>query len=309
MQLLQKLRDSSHIEQITRSLAELEKRAHVHKDRLLDFLSQSRGNTIIYSYTSYGYIPASLVYWYSLTFSSPKHPLLAEAEEASIYILPYRDDVSILVFSPDNYSKLVQALQTARILEIDYLVFTIDPGIDSIRSILRDQNIIILSHGSKDPIESTLEMTMTSFIAISEFYRESLSMRGKRLFIHGREGFSQTLQSFIETYAGVLESILRQEEIYVTSTRFLEAPSLLFTHVLRSIGLKARYIPLPDVSDVDHNVIALLLSTDERLRKELRSRKPGQIRELVLNLDPLEAILYLAILSYTIHSLARLDSR
>jgi hypothetical protein len=298
MQLLQKLRDSSTIEEFTSEIFEIENKARVFSRKILDFLTQSRGNTILYSYTGYGYTPASLMYWYSLTFQSTKHPLLTEAEESSIYLLPYRDDLSILVFSTGEYSKLVATLQVARVLGVDYLAIAPEPPTDNLKSIAKFYGVEQVPLQGK--VETALFATLASFFAISELYKSGLEARGRRLFTHGQEGFAVTARSFIEKYIDELDKIMKHDDIYITSTRFLEASAILLTHAIRELGKSAKYVPLEEAVNLDAPLLAVFLTTEERVRREFKALKHGSMIEFLLNVDPLEGIVYLTLLSYII---------
>ncbi|MEM4717367.1 MAG: hypothetical protein QXE81_01230 [Desulfurococcaceae archaeon] len=305
MQLLQKLRDSSFIESVVKEIEEAEIRAREYSNNILNFLTQSSGNIITYSYTGYGYTPASLMYWYSLTFQSTKFPLLLEAEESSIYLLPYRDDIAIIIYSTGEYSKLIQTIQVARVLNVDYIAFTPEPRQEQIKSALKYYGVEILSRRDDEKVETVIELTLASFFAISELLRNQIPARGSRLFTHGKEGFSLIAQSLYEKYVGVLESILKHNELFVTSTKFLEASSILLAYSLRQIGIEARYIPLNEALDIETPVLALMLSTDDRAQKEIRHLRSLPLLELVLNVDPLEAMVYIAILAFFLSRLTR----
>ncbi|MEM4005818.1 MAG: hypothetical protein QXM43_09350, partial [Desulfurococcaceae archaeon] len=174
MQLLQKLRDGTIIETLINEVSEVEHEARSFSKRILDFLVQSRGSVFLFSYTGYGYTPASLMYWYSLTFQSSKHPVLAEAEESSIYLLPYRDDLSLLIFSTGEYSKLIPALQVARVLGVDYLALAPEPPTDNLKAIAKFYAVERIPSRIQDRIKAALFMTLASFFAISDLYKSGL---------------------------------------------------------------------------------------------------------------------------------------
>lgn len=298
MQLLQKLRDSASLEKIVREVAEVEVEAKRFIKEIIDFLNQSRGGLLLFTYTGFGYVPASLMYWYSLTFQSSKHPIIGDAEEVSIYLAPYRDDVSTLIFSTGEYSKLITALQVVKILDIDYKAFAPQPSQENLKSILKYYGVTTLPYNDKFKV--ALSLTLSSFLALSETYKNSLSSRGKRLFIHGSDGFAITIESFIEKYFPVIEKIVGLREIIITSTRFLEASSILLAQALRQLGLRARYMPIEETINSNTPVLFVALSTEDRIRKEYVASLHKPTFELILNIDPLEAAVYLTILAFII---------
>jgi hypothetical protein len=301
MQLLQKLRDSSAIDSLVGDLERVEREARGLTSKIIGFLNQCSGPIIIYSYTGYGYTPASLLYWSSLIFQSSRHPVLAESEEVSIYLLPYREDYSVIVFSTGEYSKLIQSIQVMRLLGVNYYAIAPKPPTGSIESMARHYGVEIIPVGNL--VEATLYMTLASFFTASELYKTELNARGKRLFEHGREGFAFTVKSFIEKYVEVLEAVSSKSPVVVTSTRFLEAPSILLSNVLREHGLASTYLPLEEALSIKQRILGVFASTDERVRREFKTRSLGEGLELLLNLEPLEAIVYLAILSYVLYKL------
>jgi hypothetical protein len=299
MQLLQVLRDSNYIDTLIERIQELEKRAKDLSLKIVDFLKNASGDVILYSYTGLGYTPASILYWSHLIFQANKQSIIAECEEASIHILPYRENIAALIFSTGEYSKLIQALQVARILGTPYYAMAPLPPSENLKLVLK--HLGVETTPFEDLIEAALYMTIASFTAISELYKDKLGVRGRRLHDHGREGFAVTVKEFIEKYSSILEVFLKAQPIKITSTRFLEAPTLLLVRALRELKINATYIPLEDVSTSD-NVLGIFLTAEERIKKELRTKLRERLIELTFNLDPLEVIVYLAVLSYVLYN-------
>lgn len=299
MQLLQKLRDSSNLGLLTQEISQVESEARNLSRKLLDFLVQSRGTTILYSYTGLGYVPASLMYWFSLTFQSGKYPVLAEAEEASIYLAPYRDDFSLVIFSTGEYSKLITAIQVARMLEIEYFAIAPEPPAENLKQLARHYDVITIPY--QDQVKTVLFTVITAFLALSELHKGALSSRGQRLFSHGAEGFACVFQSLVEKYVSTIESATRCSSLIVTSSRFLEAPAILLSYALRSSGLNVHYSPLEGIpSSTETPILGVFLTTEERIRREFKTTKKASLLELLLNVDPLEAPVYVSLLAYAI---------
>jgi|GEM_PF-692823 len=299
MQLLQVLRDSNYINTLVERIQELEKRARDLSFKIVDFLKNASGDIILYSYTGFGYTPASMLYWSHLIFQASKQAIIAECEEASIHIFPYRENIAALIFSTGEYSKLIQALQVARVLGTPYYAMAPPPPSENLKLALK--HLGVKATPFEDPVEATLYMTIASFAAISELYKDKLGARGKRLHDHGKEGFATTAKEFIEKYSSILETSLKAQPIKITSTRFLEAPTLLLARALRELKINATYTPLEDIFTSD-NVLGIFLTVEERIRRELRTRLRERLIELTLNLDPLEAIVYLTVLSYVLYN-------
>ncbi|MEM1850066.1 MAG: hypothetical protein QXQ73_05400 [Desulfurococcaceae archaeon] len=304
---MQKLRDSAGLELITKEVDEVEAKARELSHKIIDFLMQSRGAITLYSYSGYGYVPASLMYWYSLTFQSAKHPIIAEVEDTSTYLTPYRDDLSLIAFTTGEYPKLITALQAARALEIDYLAIAPEPSAENLKPLVKHYGVVTLPY--QDKVKVTLAMVMAAFFALSELYKGSLSSRGRRLAGHGLEGFAITLRSFIEKYTPTIENVVRHPHITVTSSKFLEAPAVLLAYALRCTGASATYTLIEEALQLtDMPTLAVFLTTEERLRKEFKASRKGPLVELVLNVDPLEAGVYISLLSYVLARVARASS-
>lgn len=300
MQLLQKLRDSSNIESIKVEVNEIE--SYVRRELvspLNTFLTQCKGSIIVYSYTGYGYIPASILYWYYLTMSSSKYPLLMEAEDTAIYMAPYREDFSTLILSTGEYSRLISALQGIRILGIEYKAITPQPSDERLRFLLKHYDVYTIPY--RNIVEAVLALAMGSVITASNMYRSHLTTRGQRLFQHASEGFSTVLESLIEKYIPILERVLNQREIIVSSSRFLDASSKLLSYTLRRIGIVSKYVSLEEAIELDEPVLMISLSVEERAKREFIATSRSPIIELVLNTDPLEASIYIVLIAYTLY--------
>ncbi|MEM2024936.1 MAG: hypothetical protein QXW94_01425, partial [Desulfurococcaceae archaeon] len=224
MQLLQMLRDSYTLESIVSEVSEVEKQARAFSNKIFYFLNQARGGLILYSYTGYGQLPASIFYWFSITAKSQKHPVLVDVEDAAVYIAPYRDDVSALILSTGEYSKLISGLQAFRTLGVEYRALAPETADERISAIIKHYSIRTIPY--KDKIKAALLMTLLSFFASSSIYKNALASRGQRLLGHGSEGFSCTITSFIEKYFSTIESLLKRDRVFVASSKFLEPASL-----------------------------------------------------------------------------------
>jgi len=237
------------------------------------------------------------MYWYSLTSQSTKLPVIAEAEDSLTYLAPYRDDISLIMFSTGEYSKLVATLQAARILGVDYLAMAPDPPIETLKSVMKYYEVQTIPH--RDKLKISLLMALAAFFALSRVFKNSLSSRSRRLFEHGVEGFAVTLRSFIEKYTPVVENVLKFNNVVVTSSKFLEASSMLLAEAFRRAGVSAMYLPFEEVLCLTETpILAVFLSTEERFRREFKAIKKTNTLELLINVDPLESVIYLSLLAY-----------
>ncbi|MEM1700351.1 MAG: hypothetical protein QXI04_03055 [Desulfurococcaceae archaeon] len=301
MQLLQELRNSARLEQIFGEIERIEKKAREVAEDILDFLTSSSSETLIYAYTGYGLLPASISYWFSVTMRS-QSTLLLDVEDASLYVLPYREDVSMVVFSAEEYSKLFSSLQAARLLGVKYKAYAQDP-VDERYKILAKHYSVNTVPG-RNTYETSLLLSLSTFFAHSKYYMNSLQLRSRRLFTHGEEGFAVVAKSLIEKYTPILEKIFALNSLHVSSSRILEAPARLLTRVLSELGIEAVYTPHAEIASVGKKpLLVTYVSLEDRAFRELKAFRREGLLELVLNTDPLEAGIYLSIIAFVLSQL------
>lgn len=298
--MLQKLRDSGDLSTVYSEVEAAEAEARKLSLRLLDFLNTHSSRTLVYAYTGYGAIPAFISYWYSITMSN-RSVVVGEADDVALYILPYRDDVSVLVYSTGEYGKLVNLVQAARILDIDLLAVAPVPADERLKTIVK--YYMINTFNAKDMYEAALVLTLASFFSHSQLFKNALQTRGKRLFEHGEEGFAITVQTLIQKYAPILEKVLALGELYVSSSKLLEPSSQLLAHVLADLGVGATYVPTSELTSARKPVLLVYASTEERSFRELKTTRKLEPMELVFNTDPLEANVYVTLIAYTLRKL------
>jgi hypothetical protein len=295
MQLLQKLRNSSCLSRAEDSLKLVEEKAREYSILIEDFLSKAPGD-LYASYTGLGYLPASILYWYLHTVSSNSKCIIGEVEETSLHLLPYRERGSIIIFSTEEYSKLISALQAIRVLNYDYLAFSLTPLDDRLRALLKHYGVN--TYSASNPVEASLLLGLSVFHALARKYRSSLQSRGLRLAKHSEEGFALVLSSLVEKYRGLLEELADSKEpVFITSTRILEPSAYTLTYSLRKNNILAYYTPL-ELLDTTKKTLLVLSSVEDRVSRECKTKAPFSIHELILNTDPLEAAIYVAMLSY-----------
>ena len=295
MQLLQKLRDSTCLEQAERALLRVEEKAREYSELIEIFLNQVSGD-LYATYTGLGYLPASVLYWYLNVMSSTLKCVIGEVEEIALHILPYREKGSLIIFSVEEYSKLISALQAIRLLDYNYLAFALTPLDERLRALLKHYNVS--TYSASNLVEASLLMSLAVFHALAKRYKNRLQSRGLRLAKHSEEGFTPVLSSLVESYRGVLEEIAESRElITVTSSKFLEPAALTLVHALRKHNLLVYYTPL-EFAERAEKTLLVSSSVEERIRREFKSKTTHPVLELVLNTDPLEAGIYIAMLSY-----------
>ncbi len=295
MQLLQKLRDSTCLEQAEKTLLRIEEKAREYSSLIEAFLNQASEDLYI-TYSGLGYLPASIVYWYLTVMSDSSKCVLGEVEEISLHLLPYRERGSLLVFSTEEYSKLISALQAIRTLEYRYLAFAQLPLDERLHALLKHYNV--KTYSASNPVEASLLLGLSVFHVLARKHRGSFQNRGLRLAKHGEEGFAQLLPSLIEKYRGVLEEVVESRgPIVVFSSRFLEPATLTLIYALRKSNLPVQYMPI-ELSERAERALLVFSSVEDRIRREYWARAPHTTLELLINTDPLEAGIYIAMLSY-----------
>jgi len=295
MQLLQKLRDSTCLEQAGRALLRVEEKAREYSELIESFLNQVSGD-LYATYTGLGYLPASVLYWYSNVMSSSLKCVIGEVEEIALHLLPYREKGSLIIFSVEEYSKLISALQAIRLLDYKYLAFALTPPDERLRALLKHYNVS--TYGASNLVEASLLMSLAVFHALAKRYKNHLQSRGLRLAKHSEEGFTPVLSSLVESYRGVLEEVAESRELVtVTSSKFLEPATLTLVHALRKHDLLVYYTPL-EFAERAERTLLVSSSVEERIRREFKSKTTHPVLDLVLNTDPLEAGIYIAMLSY-----------
>ncbi|MGC8982499.1 MAG: hypothetical protein ACP5KA_01890 [Desulfurococcaceae archaeon] len=304
MQLLQKLRDSHSLRKVAGEVAELEKQARVFSNSIAEFLAQVSGKVLVCAYTGFGSIPASVVYWYT-TVTGRQNAVLMSLESATTFVLPYRDDVSVLVFSTGEYSRLFASLQAVRVLGVDYRAYAPQPLDERLKLLAKHYGVELFPQS--DVYASALLLSFASFIALTGLYKDVLQARGKRLLSHSTEGFTAVAESLVEKYSPLISRVAELESPVLTSSELLEPSAQLFALALAEAGLNTTYMPLSLIlekaSEVGKPLVAIYTSAEEASFKELRSTRKGLL-EIVFNTDPLEAGIYLTMISLFITRLS-----
>ena len=294
---MQKLRDSSYLKHFVERLGNLERKA----SNLINSLPQHilLEAPLVVSYDRLGYLPASLVFWFNTILNPSRMVLLSDFGSVIYHIAPYREGDSVIAFASNPYTPSVyEFLQTANSLGLEAHVFLPSPQDSKVREALnRFRNLHYLEVW--DEVEASLAEAIGVFGFYSNAFKDRLGRRGVNLQKHGEEGFSVIAEELARKYSDVLEKILAERELFVSSTKMLEPAGLLFSQALRNIGVRSVYTPLDQIPG-SSTVLLLTSSVEEFLVKKRvveLTHQGCRVHGLQLNTDPLESLVYVGILA------------
>ena len=294
---MQKLRDSSYLKYVVERLNNLERKA----SNLINGLPQNilLENPLIVSYDRLGYLPASLVFWFNTILNPYRRVLLSDFASVIYHIAPYREGDSIIAFASNPYTPSVyEFLQTTNSLGLEAHVFLPSPQDLKVREALnRFRNLHYVEVW--DEVEASLAEALGAFGFYSNAFKDRLGRRGINLQKHGEEGFSVIAEELARKYSDVLEKILAERELFVSSTKMLEPAGQLFSQALRNIGVRSIYTPLDQIPG-SSTVLLLTSSVEEFLVKQRvveLTLQGSRVHGLQLNTDPLESLVYIGILA------------
>lgn len=308
--MLQKLRDQSNITGYIKFIENLEKKSHVLSNELYEFFAKLPGNIMI-TYYRHGYLPASIMYWFTITMDPDKNIVFNEANTLSYYVLPYRENWGIVFFSSNPYSSTtINLLETSRLTGYNSLLITTKPRDERLVSILNRYNVLYIE--PSDELISTLVSSISIYYVMGKLYSKKLGNRGIRLYEHIQEGLTPIIEELIYKYIDKLEHVIHNKKIFISSSKLLEPVSMYFVDVLRRLDIKA-YFQTPEQILGYENVLLLSTSVEEHFVRELRFKynvMGVKIENISLNTDPLEAQIYIALLAYyLVYSLANEEKR
>lgn len=297
--MLQKLRDSVNVKRYVDYVKGLEDSAKPVAEAIHSFVKERWGRKLLLVYQGLGKLPSSIIYYFTLTLNSDQEVLFEEALTATHYVLPYREGyVSILFSTNPSSQSTINFTQTARVLQQDALIITLNPVDEGIKNTYRGHNVVFID--SNHDIEASLLMSIASYYASTKLYEKMLGFRGVRLYKHSIEGLSVIVEEFVSIHMNTLERILIDKPSVVYSTKMLEPPVLFLTKVMDSLGIRMIHRPLDEAS-VEHKALIVATSVDEHVVKQVKfkySLAKLDVIDLVLNVDPLEAQIYLPLLFY-----------
>ncbi|AFL67031.1 hypothetical protein [Desulfurococcus amylolyticus] len=288
--------DSFNVRAYLGKLGKLEEEARSLSNSIRNFLSEIGSNRLIISYNGHGYLPASCMFWHVVTMDEEKSILLLDIPSTSLYVLAYRDPTPLIIYT-SNHSGLLNILQIARIMNHPYMALVAKPVNEKIVEVLKSYNIIYTS--IDDELDSTLVMAIAVFHALASIYKDRLSKRGVRVFEHSREGFTLIAGELIEVYKEVFSKVSLHRELVVSSSRLMESSARYLVDALKRRQVNARY-EYPESIPNSADVLLIGTSVEEYYLRELKSRLAvgkTRVNELILNTDPIEANIYLAIIA------------
>ncbi|MEM4691395.1 MAG: hypothetical protein QXT88_03490 [Desulfurococcaceae archaeon] len=300
LQLLQKLRDSVNVKKYAVYVAELEERAKSLAEAIVFFINTRVRDKLVISYSDLGYIPAHILYGFTLVMDPDKHVVFEDTDTVQHYVVPYRENFVSILFSTDPYNpSIINYMQTSRVMGNETLLLTVKPGDERFKQIYSSFNTLQVD--VNEEIEASIIMSIATYYACIKLYSGKLGSRGTRLFKHGEEGLSIIIEELISKYIDALEKIVYDKPVIVSSPAFLKPASIFATSILDKLGLNAHFEDISRVGGRLESILLLATTVDEHLVKRLKFRlTPAgvKINEIIMNTDPLEAHIYLILLLY-----------
>ncbi|MEM1555748.1 MAG: hypothetical protein QXM54_04400, partial [Desulfurococcaceae archaeon] len=102
--MLQKLRDSVNVKKYAVYVAELEERAKSLAEAIVFFINTRVRDKLVISYSDLGYIPAHILYGFTLVMDPDKHVVFEDTDTVQHYVVPYRENFVSILFSTDPYN-------------------------------------------------------------------------------------------------------------------------------------------------------------------------------------------------------------
>jgi len=300
--LLQEPGDSPNVGEYLGKLGRLESEARALAGKLMDFLADNTTTKLIIAYNRQGYLPAACMYWHTMTMDEDKAVILLDMPSASLYALAYREPTPLVIYASNPYTGLLNILQIARIMGHPYIAIAAKPGDERVQNILRNYGVVFTD--SSDELDSSLTVAMATYHALAEVYKNKLAKRGDRILSHSREGFTPVSRELIEVYWDTVSKTLSLKDVTVTSGKLLEASAIYLVEALWRRGVRARF-EQPELVKGPGELLLAGTSVEEHYLRELKYKFATmglRINEIILNIDPLEANIYLAILAHYIAS-------
>ncbi|WP_440058932.1 hypothetical protein ACSU1N_03820 [Thermogladius sp. 4427co] len=295
--MLQKLRDSSYLKLFLEKLGGLEAYSDNYTNILLDLVKRS--GYLVIAYDRFGYLPAQIAFWFLTSLDPGRRVLISDFETCTYYLLPYLEEGLVIGFATSPYSStLFELLQTANTVGLETHVFTPKPSDEKVQGLLsRFRNLYYIER--VDELEASLTESIAVFKSFSRGLKDKAGARGPRLYKHGLEGFTPVSEELVAKYIDVLERVLAEKEVWVSSTKLLEPAGELFAQALRNIGARTVYTPLHQ-TPIAESLLVLYTSIEEyivRQRLYELGRLGVRVIPLQMNTDPIEALVYFGVLA------------
>jgi len=227
-----------------------------------------------------------------------------EANTISYYTVVYRNPGKLIFFTTNPVSSsTINLLQASQLTGNKILFISPKPTQPHLLDMLSKYDPVYIS--ISDELEASLLMAMAAYHAASKHYRTRMGRRGERLYKHSEEGFTPIVNELIRIYLEKLEKIINENEVIVTSSKMLEPSATYFVETLRRLNIKSHY-EKPEEVIGPCSLLLLGTTVEEYFIREIlfKYRMMNiQLNDIVMNTDPLEAQLYIALLAlYLIHS-------
>ncbi|MCX8199406.1 MAG: hypothetical protein N3E36_05195 [Sulfolobales archaeon] len=294
---MQSSRSSSRLTRLSAEVSKAEEWAKSASRELADYLKSS-SNELLLTYSYMGYPAASILYWLLFTLRPDLRTLLMDADTASYYVLAYRSDLTIVVFTtkPDS-AATIRITDSSRLTGARVMVVSPQPG-ERTRLYMRDALLKTVPTTGSEITTSLWEALLAYYTGLNIAQE---GRREERLRTIANQGFSVIVEELVEKYLDSVIKALELQEIVITSGKLLEPASTALAKALKSRGVDASYTPISLLEPAGNKCVLIVsCSVEDHLVNEKKlsvAMSGGKILELRLNLDPLEAPIYVLILA------------
>ncbi|MCS7128448.1 MAG: hypothetical protein RMI83_04155 [Desulfurococcaceae archaeon] len=294
---MQSSRSSSRLTRLSAEVSKAEEWAKSASRELADYLKSS-SNELLLTYSYMGYPAASILYWLLFTLRPDLRTLLMDADTASYYVLAYRSDLTIVVFTtkPDS-AATIRITDSSRLTGARVMMVSPQPG-ERTRLYMRDALLKTVPTTGSEITTSLWEALLAYYTGLNIAQE---GRREERLRTIANQGFSVIVEELVEKYLDSVIKALELQEIVITSGKLLEPASTALAKALKSRGVDASYTPISLLEPAGNKCVLIVsCSVEDHLVNEKKlsvAMSGGKILELRLNLDPLEAPIYVLILA------------
>ncbi len=294
---MQSSRSSPRLARLLAEVSRAEEWARSASRELADYL-RSGSNELLLTYSYMGYPAASILYWLLFTLRPDLRTALMDADTASYYAVAYRSDLTIVAFTtkPDS-AATIRITDSSRLTGARVMVVSPQPS-EKTRLYMRDALLKTVPAADSEITASLWEALLAYYTGLSMAQE---GRRGERLRAIANQGFSVIVEELVEKYMDLTIKALGAREIVITSGKLLEPASAALAKALKSRGVNASYSPISLLEPVGNEYVLIVsCSVEDHLiseKKILIAMSGGRTLELRLNLDPLEAPIYVLILA------------
>ncbi|MEM2253896.1 MAG: hypothetical protein QXS06_05240 [Desulfurococcaceae archaeon] len=297
MFVLQSSRSSSRLTRLSAEVSRAEEWAKSASRELADYLKSS-GNELLLAYSYMGYPAASILYWLLFTLRPDLRTLLMDADTASYYAVAYRSNLTTVVFTtkPDS-AATIRITDSSRLTGARVIVVSPQPS-EKTRLYMRDALLKTVPATGSEITASLWEALLAYYTGLSIAQE---GRREERLRTIANQGFSVIVEELVEKYLDSIIKAVEAREVVITSGKLLEPASIALAKALESNGVNANYTPISLLEPASSKCVLIVsCSVEDHLVNERKlsiAMSGGRALELRLNLDPLEAPIYVLILA------------